>query len=182
MKVGIFIKVMAVQIMLLLLTSETAYGNNPLGLTWVPDDMVENGFTALESGIEEEPERVVLSRGDVERYVRNTAGKYGLDPEIVLRMVYTESRFNQNSISPRGAIGLLQLMPDTAKRLKVKDPYCPVQNLNGGMRYLSDMLKKYDGDYTLALAAYNAGPGNVDRYGGVPPFKETRKYLKVILN
>jgi len=100
MKVGIFIKVMAVQIMLLLLTSETAYGNNPLGLTWVPDDMVENGFTALESGIEEEPERVVLSRGDVERYVRNTAGKYGLDPEIVLRMVYTESRFNQN-IPPR---------------------------------------------------------------------------------
>ena len=103
----------------------------------------------------------------------------GVDPALFLKLVGAESSFNQGAVSPKGASGLAQLMPATAAYLGV-DPTDPIQNLRGGARYLKEQLDEF-GDVRLALAAYNAGPGNVRKYGGVPPFEETQNYIARIL-
>ena len=107
------------------------------------------------------------------------AARAGLDPRLFLALINQESRFNPGAISPAGAIGLTQLMPGTAADLNV-DPRDPWQNLAGGARYLRQQLDTF-GDPALALAAYNAGPGAVRRYGGVPPYAETQNYVSTIL-
>jgi hypothetical protein len=111
---------------------------------------------------------------------RQKARDFGVNEDIFLRLVSAESGWNPKAKSSAGAAGLVQLMPGTAQGLGVSNPYDPVQSLTGGARYLSQQLKRF-GSYDKALAAYNAGPGNVERYGGIPPFKETQNYVKKIL-
>lgn len=111
---------------------------------------------------------------------RQKARDFGVNEDIFLRLVQKESGWNPRAKSGAGAMGLVQLMPGTAQGLGVSNPYDPVQSLTGGARYLSQQLKRF-GSYDKALAAYNAGPGNVERYGGIPPFKETQNYVRTIL-
>ncbi|QFT60079.1 Soluble lytic murein transglycosylase precursor [Sulfitobacter sp. THAF37] len=109
---------------------------------------------------------------------REAASRHGVPVDLFLRLVQQESGWNHKAVSHKGALGLAQLMPGTAARLRV-DPADPVQNLEGGARYLKQQYSTF-GDWRLALAAYNAGPGAVQKYGGVPPYAETRNYVKVI--
>lgn len=111
---------------------------------------------------------------------RQKARDFGVNEQIFLNLVQQESGWNPRAKSGAGAMGLVQLMPGTAQGLGVSNPYDPVQSLTGGARYLSQQLKRF-GSYDKALAAYNAGPGNVERYGGIPPFSETQNYVKKIL-
>lgn len=116
-----------------------------------------------------------------EEIVKRASEKYGVPEKLITSVIKHESNFKNSVVSSAGAVGLMQLMPATAKYVGVTDRTDPEQNIMGGTKYLSMMLKKYDGDINLALAAYNAGPGNVDKYGGIPPFKETQNYLKKVL-
>ena len=113
--------------------------------------------------------------------VDSVAAQQALPPELVHSVIKSESNYNPNAVSPKGARGLMQLVPETARRFGVDDQSNPVQNLQGGARYLKYLLELYHGDPTLALAAYNAGEQAVARYGGVPPYPETQKYVSDIL-
>ncbi len=108
---------------------------------------------------------------------QDAANKYGVPANLLKAVAKVESNYNPNAVSSAGASGVMQLMPATAKGLGVTDVFDPVQNIHGGAKYLSQLYKKYDGNLELTLAGYNAGPGNVAKYGGVPPFKETQNYI-----
>jgi len=109
------------------------------------------------------------------------ASAYGLEPSLVKAVVHAESAFNPYATSRKGASGLMQLMPATAEQYGVTDIYDPVQNIQAGVRHLKYLLRKYDNKYHLALAAYNAGERAVRRYRGIPPYRETRRYVKKVL-
>lgn len=111
---------------------------------------------------------------------RTEARRHGVDVTLVLAVIGRESGFDPRARSPRGAMGLMQLMPDTARRFGVVDPWDPAENLRGGCAYLRWLIERYDGDIRLVLAAYNAGEGAVDGYGGVPPYPETRAYVAAL--
>ena len=117
----------------------------------------------------------------IAQWVRRLAPDYGLDPNLILAIIQTESNFNPQALSPKNALGLMQLIPSTAARFGVKDRSNPVQNLHGGMAYMRWLLSFFDGDLRLSLAGYNAGEGAVERYRGVPPYPETKRYIKKVL-
>jgi soluble lytic murein transglycosylase-like protein len=120
--------------------------------------------------------------GDLREIAAAAARRHGLDPGLVIAVVSVESGFRPEAVSPKGAQGLMQLMPGTAASLGVEDAFDPAQNLDGGARHLGQLLTLYGGDVARALAAYNAGEGAVHRHGGVPPYRETRAYVKKVLD
>lgn len=130
-----------------------------------------------------EPKAAKPLAGDVggfDEIIDRYAGQFGLDSSLVKAVMQVESGGRPGSVSPKGALGLMQLMPDTAASLGVDDPLDPGENIRGGSQYLRSMLDRY-GDLPQALAAYNAGPGAVDEHGGVPPYQETQDYVRRVL-
>ena len=115
--------------------------------------------------------------GQFEPLIAEYSSEHGVRPDLVRAVIQAESAFNPLARSPKGAMGLMQLMPGTAMELGVTDPYDPEQNIRGGVTYLKSLLVQYSNNEELALAAYNAGPGAVERYGTVPPYRETRNYI-----
>lgn len=118
----------------------------------------------------------------LEEIFTEASERYNVPKDLIKAIAKTESDFDPNATSGSGAQGLMQLMPATARELGVTDAYDPYQNVMGGTKYISQLLNKYDGDVKLALAAYNAGSGNVAKYGGIPPFKETQNYVVKVMN
>jgi hypothetical protein len=140
------------------------------------DDLVnvepEDQFTAIAT----KPEL----KGPFGDLIRAAAQKHGVDEKLIDHVIAVESNYNPKAVSRKSAQGLMQLLPQTAAKYSVSNAFDPAQNIDGGTRYLKDLLAKYSGDVKLALAAYNAGPDMVTRYGGVPPFPETQHYVRMI--
>lgn len=115
------------------------------------------------------------------KLIHAAAQKHGVDEKLIAHVIAAESNFDPKAVSRKRALGLMQLLPETAAHYAVGNVFDPVQNIDGGTHYLKDLLARYSGNLRLALAAYNAGPEMVDRYGGVPPFRETQSYVRQIL-
>jgi len=122
------------------------------------------------------------SRNAYDSYIRASAERHGVDPGLMKAMMHTESAFNPNARSPVGAQGLMQLMPATARRFKVSNPWNPADNIEGSAKYIAWLMRRFNNNVEYAIAGYNAGEGNVDKYGGIPPFKETRNYVQKVMS
>ena len=112
--------------------------------------------------------------------IQTVAAKYGVEAPLIHSIILAESNYNEFAISSKGAVGLMQLMPETARDYGVKNLYSPTENIEGGVRYLKHLINYYNRDLELSLAAYNAGPEAVAKYGGVPPYPETKRYIKKV--
>lgn len=128
-------------------------------------------------------EAVVQTKNDLVALVDQLAARHGVSPQLAHALVKVESNYDTRAVSPKGAMGLMQLMPATARQYAVVDPFDPAQNLGAGLQHLRGLLDRFGkGRESLALAAYNAGEGAVSRYGGIPPFRETQNYVRRILS
>jgi soluble lytic murein transglycosylase-like protein len=149
-----------------------------------PPVLTRPRITPAKSNLAVPPANLPLPSGEpvpFQNLIVAAATKYGIDPALLAGVVKQESNFNPNAQSGAGAKGLTQLMDATARGLGVTDPFDPAQSLDGGARFLSGLLKQFHGDQSLALAAYNAGPGAVQKYGGIPPYQETQRYVPKVL-
>jgi soluble lytic murein transglycosylase-like protein len=138
---------------------------------------------ALEQGLEQSPSGLNnLTGNNLTGLINQLSARHGVNAKLINAVVKQESGFNPLAMSKTGAMGLMQLMPATAKSLGVQKPFNPADNLNGGITYLKGLIQQYKGNVPKALAAYNAGPGAVNKYGGIPPYQETRQYVRNIMN
>jgi soluble lytic murein transglycosylase-like protein len=147
-----------------------------------PNEPCREFATTVEAALRTADARAVhtAARASIDRIIGVNAAKFRVDPALIEAIVQNESGFRAGATSASGARGLMQLMPDTARSLGVTDPYDPAQNVRGGTRYLRGLLDRFR-DVELAVAAYNAGPGAVERFGGVPPYPETQDYVRNVL-
>lgn len=123
-------------------------------------------------------ERIPLNRQAFSEVIEATAQVFTVDESLIRAIIHAESAYQPEALSPQGAQGLMQLMPATQKELQIENVFDPVSNIEGGTRYLARLMKEFDQNIDLAAAAYNAGPGAVRKYGGIPPYKETREYVR----
>ena len=160
-----------------------AYSGSPAGIS--SDTNTYNAATSGASGISSSSVKLEASglscSADLDAIFNEAASKYGVDAKFLKAIAKCESDFSTECTSRSGAMGIMQLMPQTAASLGVTNAYDPYQNIMGGARYISEKLTQYNGDKSLALAAYNAGSGNVAKYGGIPPFKETQNYVAKVM-
>lgn len=175
------------------LTEKHNFGIADAILKNMPDAKAENNeiqkaeaaqsIKAEKASSAEEADPIIPSNGSIgrlnkyEKYINEAAEKFGVDKNLIKSVILTESAANEKAVSKAKAKGLMQLMDGTAKDMGVRNVWHPKENIFGGTKYLSKLLSKYDNDISLSLAAYNAGPGNVNKYEGVPPFDETKNYI-----
>ncbi len=147
----------------------------------IPNSNVEEASVEFEEVLNTVTKPAESTEGmNLEEIFQKASDTYGVPVYLLKAVAKAESNFNTNDVSRSGAMGIMQLMPETAEELGVENAFDPEENIMGGARYLSEKLVQYTGDVELALAAYNAGSGNVEKYGGIPPFEETQNYVKKV--
>ncbi len=146
----------------------------------IPTEQIDHFEADTAPAVIETPKSPVVTLG-IDDLVNNASERSQLDPDLIASVIHAESGFNPNARSPKGAQGLMQLMPQTATHLGVTNAFDPGSNIDGGTRYLRELLEQYNFDIVKALAAYNAGPRRVDQYHGVPPYRETQAYVARIV-
>ena len=157
---------------------------NTLNDNWMDDVAMNNEASQIVELVSDKTDRHLVrprARSRYDEYINSTSEAHGVSPALVKAVIKTESNFNPNVVSPVGAVGLMQVLPSTARRVGVSNPHSPEANILAGVKYLKRLLDMFDGDEALAVAAYNSGPSKVLKYGGVPPYKETKVFVARVM-